>query len=62
MWENQCTSIVDGNLDPRSSMGQIPLNINYFINAKYTEYYSTKYECLQCFDAVGWVAGRASGL
>jgi len=19
-------------------------------------------ECLQCFDAVGWVAGRASGL
>ena len=21
-----------------------------------------KYECLQCFDAVGWAAGRASGL
>ena len=20
------------------------------------------YQCLQCFDAVGWVAGRASGL
>ena len=20
------------------------------------------YDCLQCFDAVGWVAGRASGL
>jgi len=20
------------------------------------------YKCLQCFDAVGWVAGRASGL
>jgi len=20
------------------------------------------YYCLQCFDAVGWVAGRASGL
>jgi len=21
-----------------------------------------QYSCLQCFDAVGWVAGRASGL
>jgi len=25
-------------------------------------YYIIQYNCLQCFDAVGWAAGRASGL
>ena len=30
-------------------------NTNYY-------YYYYYYYCLQCFDAVGWAAGRASGL
>ena len=29
---------------------------------RYYIYSKLKYLCLQCFDAVGWVAGRASGL
>ena len=28
----------------------------------YTIFTTLHYVCLQCFDAVGWVAGRASGL
>ena len=28
----------------------------------YYYYYYCRYYCLQCFDAVGWAAGRASGL
>jgi len=28
----------------------------------YFEIYVATLTCLQCFDAVGWVAGRASGL
>ena len=27
-----------------------------------TNNYAVALECLQCFDAVGWAAGRASGL
>jgi len=33
------------------------LTINVFIHV-----FCTRLSCLQCFDAVGWVAGRASGL
>jgi len=28
----------------------------------YTVLVKTEQKCLQCFDAVGWTAGRASGL
>ena len=29
---------------------------------KYMDHFCLHGSCLQCFDAVGWVAGRASGL
>jgi len=32
------------------------------VNNKSVSEYNCLYDCLQCFDAVGWVAGRASGL
>ena len=43
---------------------------NQFMHVTVTEamrvnFFETQYsftECLQCFDTVGWVAGRASGL
>jgi len=28
----------------------------------FTQFADITLKCLQCFDAVGWVAGRASGL
>jgi len=34
-------------------------SLNFSISIGLSDY---KKHCLQCFDAVGWVAGRASGL
>ena len=36
--------------------------IQHLAVAKFYSIISFDYLCLQCFDAVGWVAGRASGL
>ena len=33
-----------------------------FVHSKFKELFSLKSICLQCFDAVGLAAGRASGL
>jgi len=30
--------------------------------SRYKTYFTGYLHCLQCFDTVGWVAGRASGL
>jgi len=38
---------------------------NFMLSEKAEQQYLmhlTEQQCLQCFDAVGWVAGRASGL
>jgi len=34
----------------------------FSVHAVFALYYSVLASCLQCFHAVGWVAGRASGL
>ena len=40
-----------------SALGQRYLSVLYFLLML-----MWSLECLQCFDAVGWAAGRASGL
>ena len=36
--------------------------IYFFVNDFFVLLFSFSFFCLQCFDAVGWAAGRASGL
>jgi len=39
------------------------LSVNYCLtNTRKNFLANVSYMCLQCFDAVGWAAGRASGL
>jgi len=41
-----------------------PLNCFKFLQQQFAVSHpqSSSVDCLQCFDAVGWVAGKASGL
>jgi len=42
---------------------QIPTHSLYQVRTiSYTTYRESELSCIQCFDAVGWAAGRASGL
>jgi len=47
-------AVIDGRLLRAATWG-VTLCTHYFLVAVYTG-------CLQCFNAVGWAAGRASGL
>ena len=41
---------------------QVPLNIKHVTSKMFFPANVLAWYCLQCFDAVGWAAGRASGL
>ena len=58
--------ICSGCLNPVTSAGRTSVDIGASAKLELVDKFSYLSDmlsvCLQCFDAVGWVAGRASGL
>ena len=54
-----CGSFLNMMFNQFSAVGEVLLLYFLFINELCNLYI---YQCLQCFDAVGWAAGRASDL
>jgi len=60
MWHQCALRLVHGFLGPLKSSPETALSVGSAFCRPYHCAFSAF--CLQCFDAVGWAAGRASGL
>jgi len=56
-------SVSSSYLTLASSSSDCPFHLSETVTSSLTaSYFMTENFCLQCFDAVGWAAGKASGL